>query len=96
MQVAFICIILLLELYFLGYKIRFNLEKYAFIVLSTQLLIMVLQILLGVFDKVYTFEPIILVFCYTVVQATLYYFFFDMKLVALKIQTESIDDYRIK
>jgi hypothetical protein len=85
MQVAFICIVFLLELYFLGYKIRLNLEKTAFIVLTTQLLIMVMRILLGLFNKVYIIEPIILVCSYSVVHATLYYFIFEMKLVALKI-----------
>ena len=85
MQIAYILIILILDIYFIGYKIRFNLDKASIIILVAQLIVMIMRIFLGIFQKLDIIEPIILVLGSSTVQATLYFFIFEMKLVAVKI-----------
>ena len=85
MQIAFLGIILVLDAYFLGVKIRFKIDRASLIIVAAQLGALLIRVIIGIFGKVYLFEAIILIICYSIVQASLYYFIFEMRSVALKI-----------
>ena len=83
-------IVLVLELYVIGWSLKFKLDKAGYIILINQLLIMTFKL---VFHSISTKEiqSVLVLVSYTVSEATLFYFVFEMRFVQLKTQCSSLD-----
>jgi hypothetical protein len=66
------------------------------VILLTYLACMAARILLTMLQEAKVIDSIILVLGYSITQGTLYYFIFEMKYTALKMQSENTEVYALR
>jgi len=93
LDIAFLVTMLLMYLYVIAYRLRFHLDKAAYVILLTQLVSMSARILLT-FDAATILDSFILVWGYSITQGCLYYFIFEMKYIAIKIQSQTLEVFK--
>lgn len=77
--------------YFIGYKLRFRLEKTALVIIFTQLIVMTARIFQS--DKLEIAQAVITIFCDIIFKMALYYFVFEMGYVASKLESKNLEEY---
>jgi hypothetical protein len=87
---------LVLELYVIVWRLRLRLDVAGYVILLTYLACMAARILLTVLQEAKVIDSIILVVGYSITQGTLYYFIFEMKYTALKMQSENTEVYALR
>ena len=84
-------IVLVAEIYVIGWTLRFRLDKAGYIILINQLLIMIFKIFRSLTKQ--EIQSVLVLVSYTVSEATLFYFVFEMRFVQLKTQCSTLDEY---
>ncbi len=72
-------IVLVLQLYVIAWSLRFKLDKAGYIILINQLLIMAFKLFHTLTKK--EIQSVLVLVSYTVSEATLFYFVFEMRFV---------------
>lgn len=84
--------LLSLEVYVIAWKLKFKMDKAGYLILLTQLIVM--------FSKLFhsqqrnLIQPILVLVGYTISEATLFFFVFEMKYVQLKIKSATVEQYK--
>ena len=89
MNLSFFVITLILEVYVIGWRLRFKMDMAAYFILITQLLVMASRIFLS--QNSTFFQPMLVVIAWFIVESTLYFFVFEMKQIWIKIVSETYE-----
>lgn len=97
MNSVFLVIILVLNIYVIGYRLRFKLDPAGYIILLTQLVVLFLRLLMGNSSSQNHwqswFQAGVVFVGYIVNETTLIFFMFEMKYVKLKTESLSFEHY---
>ena len=96
MDLVFLVIVFFLEIYVIGYKLRFKLDPAGYIILITQLFVLILRLFLAQTNNYWQswFQAVVFLSGYIVNESTLYFFVYEMKYVKLKTESTSFENYK--
>jgi len=87
-------VLVVLMTYFVGFKLRFKLNKYVLLILFTQLVVLIARIFLKSENSV---SQTVIMMCGDVIfKVALYFFVFEMYYVAIKLDSPTPRDYYFK
>lgn len=96
MNLVFLVIVFTLEVYVIGFKLQFKMDPAGYIILLTQLFVLILRLFLAKTNNEWQawFQAAVFLSGYIVNEATLFFFVYEMKYVKLKTESTSLEKYK--